>query len=409
MDKTGTNNESMQSRNRTLILQILAKKHWCSRVDLANWTGLTQAAISKIISEMIDANVVVEGTSATGRMGRRTISISLNTSICQVLAVKIARKSFDVAVFRLAGDIIEQTHSVIDVRTQAPKQVVERVKAKMNAYLDQYPDIKAIGIAVPGPYLRDEGRIAVMSEYSGWNELDLRREFQESFSLPIVIEHDTTASVIAEWNFNDHYFYHKKGILVSVDASEGFGAGVMNNGEVLLGANGAAGEIGHMSINMDGPRCVCGNYGCLEGYCSALAFAKNVEAELENHPESTLNNEVEITAEIIFQHMERGDQFCIDQVKKVGRYFGYGLANVAYIYNPNEIVITDIMSAGGDVLLNEAIAVVRERTLPPLHENLKIRMSTLKYDHILMGAAALATDLLMENPGTLITPLASKT
>lgn len=240
-----------------------------------------------------------------------------------------------------------------------------------------------------------------MSGYSGWSEINLYKEITEQFDIPVVMEHDTTASVFAEWSFNDNYAYHKNGVLVSIDASEGFGAGVINNGKVLLGVDGTATEIGHMSININGPRCVCGNYGCLELYCSALAFAKMVRTDLESHPESSLNRESGITAETVFRHMRQGDPFSIQEVQKVGRYFGYGLANVVYLYNPQEIVITDIMSGGGDILLEQAWAVVRERTLPELHKNLIIRMSTLKYDHILMGAMALATDLLMENPDEL--------
>lgn len=401
MRKIGTNSERMQNRNRSLILQILAKKKGCSRTDLANWTGLTQAAISKIVSEMIEAGMVSESLSSAGKQGHRTINLSLNSHLCKVLAVKIARSAFDVAVFWLAGEMVENSHTFVDMKNQSPRQVLELIKCEIRKYLEGYKDIKAIGVAVPGPYLRNEGRIAIMSEYSGWSEINLYKELTEEFDVPIIMEHDTTASVFAEWSFNDNYAYHQNGVLVSIDASEGFGAGVMNNDEVLLGVDGTATEIGHMSIDVNGPRCVCGNYGCLELYCSAIAFAKMVQNDLQEHPESTLNQESKITAEVVFEHMRSGDAFSIEEVKKVGRYFGYGLANVVYLYNPQEIVITDIMSGGGDILLNAATEVVQERTLPELHKNLIIRMSTLKYDHILMGAMALASDLLLENPGDL--------
>lgn len=402
MKKYGTNSERMQNHNRSLILQILSKKKYCTRTDLANWTGLTQAAISKLVGEMIEANIVVESLCPSGKLGHRIIGLSLNSQLCKVLAVKIARGSFDVAVFWLAGEMIDSSHTVVDMKTQTPREVLEMIKLKMHSSLEQYPDIKAIGVAVPGPYLRNEGRIAIMSEYSGWSQINLYKELTEEFtSAPIIMEHDTTASVFAEWSFNENYEYHKSGVLVSIDASEGFGAGVINNGEVQLGADGAACEIGHMSIDINGPRCVCGNRGCLELYCSALAFAKMVRSDLEEHPESSLNKEREITAAVVFRHMRQGDAFSIEEVRKVGRYFGYGLANVVYLYNPREVVITDIMSGGGDILLETAKEVVRERTLPELHKNLIIRMSNLKYDHILMGAMALASDMLLENPSDL--------
>ena len=102
-------------------------------------------------------------------------------------------------------------------------------------------------------------------------------------------------------------------------ASEGIGAGVISDGKIIRGVDGVAGEVGHMSIQMDGPKCVCGNRGCLELYSSAISFAKFVEEDLRGHPESSLNRENVITAETVFAHMRQGDAFSREEVQKVGR------------------------------------------------------------------------------------------
>ncbi len=398
MYRTGQNPEDMQRFNRSLVLRILSKRVTCTRSEIAESTELAPASITKIISSMIEAGIVHEGAPTTGKMGRRSISISLNRDICKLIAVKIARKSFDVAVFRFGGEMVEQYSQKIDV-LQGADYAMAQIKQAAERFVKKYPDVRAMGVAVPGPYMRNLGRIAIMSEFSGWDKVDIRDEFANAFNMPVSIEHDANASALAEWQFGGPDI--DEGLMVSFLASEGIGAGAIDSGQLLLGVNGVAGEVGHMSINVDGPKCVCGNCGCLELYCSALSFARWVRDDLRNHPESSLNNEQDITAEVIFEHMRRGDAFAIAEVKKVGAYVGYGMANLVYLYNPHEIVMTDIMTGGGELLLDAARETVRSRTLPILSENLTIRATTLEHDSILMGAAALAMESLLDDPAQL--------
>ena len=402
MTKSGTNFEGMQSANRSLILRILSKKSYCTRADLARETGLTQASISKITADMIEAGIILEGKSVTGKRGRRSISISFNPEICKVIAVKLARKSFDVAVFQMGGTLVEQSHHPLGIEQKDPEEVMDCIKAQIQMFLDRYQDIQAIGVAVPGPFLAREGRIAIMSEFSGWDQINIYDELSQAFSLPIRMEHDANAAAFAEWSYSGKYSYGQETTLVSFLASEGIGAGVVTDGKLLLGTNGVAGEVGHMSINVDGPTCVCGNRGCLEMYCSALAFARRVTEDLRGYPESSLNHEAVITPEEVFHHMEYGDPFATEEVRRVGRYIGYGMANIIYLYDPQEIIMTDIMTGGGETLLKEVKRTVAERVLPELSRRVTIRMTDLKYDAILMGAAALASDLLLDDLDSLL-------
>ena len=169
----------------------------------------------------------------------------------------------------------------------------------------------------------------------------------------------------------------------------------MIDGKIISGYRGIFGEVGHMSINVMGARCVCGNCGCLEMYCSALAFVKDVLAELPKHPESTLNSEKKVTADTVFHHMRQGDSFALSAVKRVGRYLGYGIANIVNIYDPKEIVISDIMSGGGEVMMYAIKEAAKERLLPEVYKDLIIRYSSVE-DLILYGAATVAIDKILE-------------
>lgn len=387
LKKEGKNNEHIQLSNRSLILRLLSQKRICTRAELAIVTGLTQAAITKIVAELIDTNVIREIGLIEGKLGRRSIGITLNADNYNVIAVKIARKSFSVGVFNLRGELVEQVYTVIDGLKSA-ENVLEQIKLAIREYLQKHQNVYALGIAVPGPYLSNEGRVAVMSEFFGWENLDIRDEFCSTFDLPIYFEHDANAGALALWHYGG--YDASEHVLVHFLASEGIGAGIVENGHVQRGCNGIAGEVGHMSIDMNGIKCVCGNHGCLETFCSALSFARWVKEDLRAHPESSLNSETSITAKTIFEHMHRGDDFCIEEVRKVGVYIGYGMANIVNIYDPNRIVMTDIMTGGGETMLESIRETVKDRVLPVLYDKLQISIGMLEQDAILVGAATIA-------------------
>ena len=388
MERRGINNLDQQKANRSLVLHILADHDASTRVEISRETGLTQASITKIISEMIDTGLVSETGPVDGRHGHRSIGISLNGEKLAVMGVKIARKSFDVAVFDFRGKL-RKTDPALGAR-----HAVERIRRQMQELMGVHPNILAIGIAVPGPFLSREGRVALMSEFSGWEQIDINEEYSRCFDIPIYIEHDANAGAMAIWRREKR----TGGVLVHLLASEGVGAGVMVNGAILRGSNGTAGEVGHMSINASGPRCSCGNRGCLEGYTSALAFAKTVQGAAAEHPESSLAGEREITAETVFRHARAGDALAIRSVREVGKWFGYGIANIVYLYDPDEIVITDIMTGGGDIMLDAIRETVKQRVLPEIYQGLTIRMETSRVDCILSGAADVAIERVLRDP-----------
>lgn len=388
------NSLDIQESNRTSILRILAKEDVLTRVDLSRMTGLKQATITNIINDLLASGVVSETGTIKGNMGRRSIGIRMNTERFLVLGIKIARRSYSIGVFNLKNELLEKIFRNQEKNLTA-NSMLQNIVADSKALIEKYDNLCAIGVAVPGPYLRREGRIAVMTEFVGWEKIDISKRLNAAFDLPVFIEHDANAGALAEWRRSPNI--GSDDVLVHLLASEGIGTGVVIDGKIISGYRGIFGEVGHMSINMMGARCVCGNCGCLEMYCSALAFVKDVLAELPKHPESTLNSVNKITAETVFKHMQRGDSFAIACVKRVGNYLGYGIANVVNIYDPKEIVISDIMSGGGEVMMYALRESARERLLPDIYKDLTIRYSSVSEDLILYGAGSVAIDHILDS------------
>lgn len=391
----GLNNEDLLSSNRAIILQKLKRSGVCSRADLAKETGLTQASISKIISTLIQLDIVRETGFISGGMGRRSRGIVLNASKFKVIGIKISRRSFSVGLFDIGGrDYDIYTERIPE--GQEPRVSILKIREVAEKHIERNKDIVAIGVTVPGPYLKAESRIAVMTETSGWNYLNLEEEFADLGGLPVFIEHDANSAAIAEWWFGD--FARDWGVLIYLLADEGIGAGVVVDGTVLRGVNGIAAEIGHISVDVTGARCRCGNYGCLEGYCSSLAFVKKTKELLGSWPESSLAVHHRLTAAHIFDAANEGDELAVNMVKRAGRYLGYGIVTMVNAYDPSVIIIGNTMAGGGELLMDSINKVVKERVLPEIYEKLSIKFTGFKIDPVLYGAGAIATDYFLRNP-----------
>lgn len=392
--KKGQNNDDMQESNRSLILKILSRVDVCTRVQIAEETGLQQATITKIMKELIGTGIVTETGNVEGKKGRRSIGLRLNADLIKVVAVKISKDMFQVGLFDIKGKLYEK-YSESTAAQQSVNRIVRHIRREIDRLMRVHKEIFAIGIAVPGPFSKTENRILLMADRPGWSEVDLQAEFVDAYDIPVVIEHDANAGALAEWKYGT--YGSETGTLVHFLASEGIGAGFISDGMIVRSSTGISTEVGHMSIDFRGERCSCGNYGCLRLYCSSLALVKYASEHRDEHPESILNSCEEITAEGIFDGMERGDAFCQHCVERAGFFMGCGLANIVNIYSPDAIRISDIMVGGGQRMLTKIWETIKERVLPMNYERLSIEYSQIKTDTILCGAAAIASDWLLDN------------
>jgi predicted NBD/HSP70 family sugar kinase len=255
-----------------------------------------------------------------------------------------------------------------------------------------YENVVAIGLALPGPYLRYDGHIAVVTQMTEWRSVNFIKEFKEAFDRPVFIEHDANAGALAEWWFGD--YAKSLHSLVYFLVGDGIGSGLIETGCIVLGVQGAASEIGHISIDAQGPRCECGNYGCLELYCSAPALL-----QLADLPELERPLKSGDACNVVFAAARAGNPKALGAIRQIAEYIGYGCVTLINAYNPEVIAIGDIMAQGGDLLLPIIQDTVKQRVIPELYNRVKIKTSDLTVDPTLYGAAALATNEILKQPG----------
>lgn len=389
-----TSQASVSESNRSRIVKHLYHNGISSRAQIAKALELTPAAITKITARLIEAGMIEETGDLEGSKNRRSIGLKLNTTRFRVIGIKFARSLVQIGVFGLCGNAlsIENLPTVYD---NTIDDTIATIHQRVEQLLDNDPSIVAIGMAVPGPYLRNVGRTAVVSSMQGWRRINFIDEFVTAFRVPVFIEQDARAGALAHYLFDPSV--HADGNLAYYLVGEGVGLGVIDNGRLINGFLGAATEIGHISIDVNGRPCDCGNIGCLERYCSTPAIHDTLIADGTVVPGAADMTHTE-AARALFTKASVGDEDAASMVREVARYVGYGCVTIFNGYNPEHIIIGDIVSEAGPILLDEVRATVAERAIPEINASTSISLSTLSADAAVSGAAAVAVTQFLEHP-----------
>ena len=338
--------------------------------------------------------MIEETGDLEGSKNRRSIGLKLDTTRFRIIGIKFARSLVQIGVFDLCGNTLsfENLPTVCD---NTINDSIVTIHQRVEQLLDNDPSIVAIGMAVPGPYLRNVGRTAVVSSMQGWRRINFIDEFATAFRVPVFIEQDARAGALAHYLFDPSV--HADGNLAYYLVGEGVGLGVIDNGRLINGFLGAATEIGHISIDVNGRPCDCGNVGCLERYCSTPAIHDTLIADGTVVPGAADMTHTE-AARALFAKAGDGDEAAIAIVREVARYVGYGCVTIFNGYNPEHIIIGDIVSEAGPILLDEVRATVAERAIPEINASTSISLSTLSADAAVSGAAAVAVTQFLEHP-----------
>ncbi len=373
------NLEDVQEMNRALVIRLLRKNESWSRAQLARAAGLKQATISNIINDFIRWGLVVETGTVQGKKGRRSIGVSLNTEAFRVIGVRLERHYIKTGLFDLIGRIEHAEEQALVVPLDG-KAVVARIVAGVQAMVDRFPAYRVLsaGIAIPGPYLRAEGRLAWVTEFPGLDAVPLEKELAEALTIPVVIEHDAKAAALAKWwSMPTH---QENETVVYLTIGQGVGAGIVLEGNLVRGASGMAGEIGHLTIDYNGPRCECGNRGCLELYCSSIALLRAVRRKRGQ----------DLALPEVRDAFLRGEPWANEVVEESARHLGVGLVSVVNAFGAARIIIGDEMSSFGQRYLEGVKTAMGALVNPLVGRSLRVELDTSGKDEILAGVGALA-------------------
>lgn len=395
INMNGENLVSLKDKNIALIIKLLQKNGELSRVILSKLTGLTQASITNITLELIEKKIITETRMTYGKKGRRSIGVALNENKCCYIGARINRDYISAALFDFCGNELKEINEKIGLNKN-PADVLERACQILRSFINEAPQkVIGIGMALPGPMIPSKGKILLMSGFPGWEYVSIKEELAgivNEFGVDLILDHDANCGAMAE------IIYGKNALdnALYIVGDMGIGCGIIMNGKLYIGREGLSGELGHISIDYNGAICECGNYGCLEMYCSLKA----IEADYAKiNTEDNKDNKSTISFENIKELALQNHAPAIKAINNAATFLGIGLTGIINLLNPDEIILSDRIFEAGDIFIKPLESVLEKRLIKEIYAGLKIRRrSEFGCDPYLLGAGALIFNKILESP-----------
>jgi glucokinase-like ROK family protein len=381
-----------------LVLDAVRLDGARARADVAALTGLSRPVVAQRVADLLDRGLLEEAGTGPSTGGRPPRSLRLRRDAGIILAADLGATSIDVAVATLGAELLVHHAEPADIGA-GPQLILGRVEALFAELLASLPPdsgpLSGIGIGVPGPVEFRTGRPVAPPIMPGWDRFPIRERFAARFGAPVWVDNDVNVMSVGEWRAGS-----ARGLrdVVFVKIGTGIGAGLISNGAPHRGAQGAAGDVGHIQVVDADVVCRCGNVGCLEAMAGGAALAREAEAAAGSGRSpwlaETLAREGSLSARSVARGASHGDAVCVELLQRSGRLVGHMLATVVNLFNPALIVIGGGVASSGNLLLAAIRETVYRRSLPLATTELQIVLSSLGERAGVIGAAALVADQL---------------
>jgi glucokinase-like ROK family protein len=379
------------------VVSAIRREGPLSRTDLSERLDYSRASVTGIVGRMITAQILEEAGEGKSAGGRRPYLLDINPELGYVVGVDIGATSFDVALADFRGTLLERTAEPADVR-QPPDGFLARVSDVIDGLLARQgltPErIIAIGVGVPGPVEFVSGVLIAPPLMPLWEGFSIKNCLNERFPLArVAVDNDVNIMAKGEQQAGagkrlDNFLFIKIGT--------GIGCGIIAHGEVYRGADGCAGDVGHICVDYNGPVCHCGNQGCLEIMAAgpAIAALGRERAEAGESPflAARLAERGRLTAEDVGDAAAAGDRAAIEIIRRSGQMIGGVLAGLVNFYNPQAIFIGGGVSRIGHSLLSSIRQSILRRATALSTRRLRIEYSRLGEDAGVFGAIWLALE-----------------
>ncbi|MDT5121500.1 MAG: hypothetical protein QOC96_982 [Acidobacteriota bacterium] len=376
--------------NRRIALNLIREHQPISRADLARRMDVTRGAVSVLVQELIEQDLIYEGATGDTARGRKPTFLHIRTQDRLAIAVDVRfSKTYlmlcDFSGRQLALEIYDTVFSI----PAFVKDLAARIRRMLRTQ-GAKRNCEGIGVVVPGMVDYRTGRI-LNAPTLGWREVDIRDGLAAATALPVQVENSARACSLATlWLERGEATVTQNFAYVSV--SDGIGVGIVLNGELVRGHNHVAGEFGHMPLSLDGPRCMCGRTGCWEAYISNLAtLARYFGRDLSKlHPNSLHDaRQNSFTVLDLIARARGNDAKAIVAIQSTARFLGLGLATVINVANPDTIYLAGEITTAWDLMESIVREALVERALTEAAASTPLRVTATHEYPRLRGAMAL--------------------
>jgi glucokinase-like ROK family protein len=366
-----------------------------SRTDLADRMGLTRAALSLIVNDLLENKVVMEAESRSAPSGRPPIVLEINSERGLVGAVDLGATHMNIAIADFAARIHQEAEYQFDIK-DGPEvsllKIDQNLRKLLNAQGLEISDLSSIGVGVPGPVITEAGMVIAPPIMPGWDRYPIRDSLEKMWERPVILNNDAELGALGEWAYGAG---RGEKNIAYIKVGSGIGAGLILNKQIYGGTMGAAGEIGHLTIDENGPLCDCGNHGCLEAFAGGKAISTQGQM-LAQSGKRTLLSDVSVDKITPFEVAEaarRGDLHAQEILRRAGTYIGIAIAGLINLFNPSVVIIGGGVSQVGDILTAPIRQAVRERAMRASERSVRITTGMLGRRSVLIGAIVQAVNV----------------
>ncbi len=376
--------ETLKLVNRSVILGLIRKNKEISRIDLAEKTNLSPTTVSAITSELIEKNIVTELRVGESNGGRRPVMMGLNPQAAYALAIRLTPSGAVYALVDLSCNIvcIKECISCIDSESAAEQIIHEIIKNVKDGFTLQVEKIFGIGISIPGIIDYENGRVVYSAtlHLKDFNVVEVVNKVMET---DVIVFKDTDSLALGEQHFgigggNTDFAY----ILVE----NGVGMSYVNSGKLFRLPYGGL-ELGHITVDLNGQVCRCGNKGCLGTVVSEIPTLKRLNELIEEGVKTEIKHISSLKLKDVVDYSNREDEAAMKVLKEQAELLGVACANVINLFNPKLVIIGGpITNCNWDMLkiIKDSTA---QRALSPYNSKVKVEFSKLGYKSSLLGLA----------------------
>jgi predicted NBD/HSP70 family sugar kinase/biotin operon repressor len=369
----------MKEMNKLAVLNEIRFQSPISRTQISDTIGLTKATVSAMIEELIDDGLVIEVGQGQSRVGRRPIMLSFNAKAATVIGVDLGVEYVRVVATDLALHILA-TYSCELPQNVGLMEIIEIVVGAVHE-IDRQVMKKSlkgtigIGIGVPGLVDYERG-IVLRAPHLHWDNIPIRSILQSRLNKFICVDNEANAGAMAEKFYGQGKYASS---LLYVSAGTGIGTGIVMGDELVRGADGMAGEFGHMSVDRYGDVCSCGNIGCWELYASEQALINTYQK---------LTGRSETFTEVLHDYRNE-DAAAIQAFDTVGRSLGLGVASLTNGLNPSMVVIGNRLAEAGDRMIDVIQRSILEHSFISPFSKATVQLSSFGSNACAVGSATL--------------------
>lgn len=387
MDKNYPNHTGdatlLRKVNESAILELIRERGPISRSDLARLLRLSPPTITRIVNPLIEAGLVLEGSTGDSKGGRRPIMLTFNSQASLIVGVYVGQNIVG-ALADLNGEIFERRTLPSLPGEEGVQRLIDFIKELCQTAAPFGAPLRGVGVGIPSITVLEDGMITWAPSF-GWRNLPLKQRLQEALDLPVFIENSVNLIALGEsWRGAGQGLRN----LLCIQFGDGIGAGLILNGQLYRGSHYAAGEVGYIIPNERYLGQTYDNYGCLEGLAGSSGIVQRAWQRLQTGQPSLLAQTelADLTAEQVLAAASAGDALAQAVVQETVDYLSIAVANMACIIDPDRIIIGGDLAEFGELFI-EPIRARLDGLIPVTPD---IRLSDLGLDAAVLGAVATA-------------------